>query len=36
MTKTIIDSIEMKHTSIFYDHYYLKLNLEIEFTKAIY
>ena len=28
MTQSILDSIDMKDTQIFYDHYHLKFNLE--------
>ena len=28
MTQSILDSIDMKDTHIFYDHYHLKFNLE--------
>ena len=28
LTQSILDSMHMNNTLIFYDHYYLKLNLE--------
>ena len=33
MTQIILDSIDMKDTHIFYNHYHLKFNLEISINE---